>query len=439
MKILLVFFGAFSVLPFFFDNNWLLWNSYYFYVLQFSVLSIYLISKVKFVSFLFVPTLVMFFYLGLSFSLGSYLVPKGVGFLTDYYIEDVKKIDNYSTIVFFYLNVFNVLFYLSCLTLKRQIKFSSVLCFYPKNESFKLFFALVFLFIVSLKDFFFQFGMQVGIISYILLVCAKSSNVTKAFVYCYVLAIVLAFNHHNKREVMMGLMLILLAYSTINKERFNIFSARIFSYFGIFILLVSLVISASILRGYGNFEVASFWQAITYIPDYIKLPIFQDIIVDNFEISHTYPASILPVEYLLIDKINILAGVTLIKPMFLIIPREVWESKPDSIIAVFTNAHSPGLFDRGISIPISLPAELFLNFHIFSFLILFIVGYFFNRVFESFVFCTRSFFKKSLCLSITILFFILVRGSGFDLFVLTALSSALILLVFNVHRFRLRI
>lgn len=376
----------------------------------------------------------MFFFLGISFSLGAYLVPRGVGFLTDYYLDAIKSVGNYGLIVSFYMNIFNILFFFSI----RYIDFCKGIkdTFRVKNREvgiYKVMFAYILLLLVSQEDFFFQFGCQVGLVVYMLYSVVDNKGYVKYYIALVILLTMLASNYDNKREILIVLMSVVFLFSFKGRWRFDFFSKRMIGNFLILGVLFSLILAASILRGYGELEVNGVLSAIYFIPQYMKMDIFMDSVVDNFEISHTYPSSILPVEYIVDGKLDVLFGLTIIKPLFLLIPRSVWEEKPDSIIYIFTEAHSPGLFTNyGVSIPISLPGELFANFHITALLFFILVIYIFNNLFMLSICKHSGDVKKMVCMSASMLFFILVRGSGLDLYIMTLLCSIFSIFFFNI-------
>ncbi|WP_417585601.1 hypothetical protein [Nitrincola sp.] len=436
MSILLSIFITISFLALLASNSWMAENSYYFYATQFAVYSIFILYRLRYLSMVFAPSIVMFFFLGISFSLGSYFVPKEFGFLTAYYINELDEIKYHAFITFYYMNVFNILFFASCSLLdKQETIISHQRAIASSQNDIKLFIAFMLLFLVSLKDLFFQFGIQVGLITFILFSISERRRLVKLICSILILAIMLTFNHENKREIIVVLMLISFVYSMSKKTTFKLLSPKIFSYISILVVFFSLVLSASILRGYGKFEATSFIDALILIPDYMALDIFWDSLIDNFEISHTYPSSILPVDYVLSGKLSILAGTTIIKPLFLLIPREVWESKPESMIYIFTETHSPGLFTNlGVSIPISLPGELFSNFHVMALpvfiALVMLLNYCFLLIFNKQI----NSLKRMLCCSASILFFILVRGSGLDLYIMTLLCALAAIFLLSINK-----
>lgn len=426
MYILILFFTLSSFPVLLLDNEYLKFNSWIFYSFQFFVYSFYILNKIKYITFFFLPSSVSFFFLGLSFSIGSYYVPLNYGFLNEFYLFQYSNVKNFPVIVFFYMNLFNVLFLVLCNSLSKQKQFSGILFFYNSNKfALRAFLLVLLLIFCSIHETFFKFGAQVVIVSYLCFLLMKKNTFIKIFVYFLLILIILAFNHESKREILIILFILVFFISSELKLKFEFYSFKMFSYFFLIFLVFLLIIAASILRGYGNFEIEFFWQAIFFIPEYFKLDSITHILLDNFEISHTYPASILAVEYVLSGNIDLYYGLTVIKPIFLVVPRELWESKPDSIIAIFTDSHLSGLFDTGLSLPVSLPGELFINFSALSLFCMYLILFLADRLFFFSINKNTFSFKVVLSICSFITFFMLVRGSGFDLYILTILTSAI--------------
>lgn len=403
------------------DNMWLMWNATLLYSAQFLIYSLILLKKIKYFHSLFLPSNMLFFYLGLSFSIGSAVVPHNIGFLTVDFIESYRSINNFPFITFFWVNVFNLVFFISYQYLDKNEDVSFSLLNISKQRILFTFSLLLLLFFVSIFDVFFKFGFQLAIIALLVTRVFSFNFRLKVFFVLSIVLIILAFNSHNKREVLMAMMLIMLIFSVFYRYKFDIFSLKSIYYFLGVSLVFVMVIAASIIRGYGSFVLDSPLHAFLMIPDYFMLESFSHIIVDNFEFSHTFPAAVLSMEYALSANIDLQAGLTLIKPLFIIIPREVWSLKPDSYISIFTFYQAPHVHNLGGSFPVALPSELFANFHVFSIFIFGLIVYFFNLIFHRLVIAKRMEFTFISFAGLISLFFMLVRGSGFDLYFIHSL------------------
>ncbi len=433
MRFLIFLFIFMSIAILFCDNQYLRYNSWQFYSIQFLLCSFYVLRKIRYISFFFLPSSVCFFFLGISFSVGAYFVPLNYGFLNEFYKYQFENVNNFHVIHFFYVNVFNVIFLVLCSSLNKQDGFTGF-SFYSSDKYITLKLLLIFSLLISFSviETFLQFGAQVAIVTYLCFLAMHRRFIIRVIIYTSIMLTLLAFNHESKREILIILMLIVFFVSTEFKLKFNFFSFKMIYLVLLLTLIFGLIISASILRGYGNFEIEFFWQAIYYIPQYLKLDAITDILLDNFEISHTFPACILAVEYVLTGTIHLYYGLTVIKPIFLVVPRELWENKPDSIIEIFTNANLKDLFETGMSLPVSLPGELFINFSALSLFIFFLILLFGDKLFSSAIKSNDFNLKTVLSICLAITFFMLVRGSGFDLYILTGITSLLLAIILSL-------
>ena len=147
---------------------------------------------------------------------------------------------------------------------------------------------------------------------------------------------------------------------------------------------------------------------------YMTSEIFVDGITDNLELNYNYGVSITSVDHVLSSLIPYQYGASLIKVLFLPIPRDAVSFKPDSMMQLFTKVYKPEWWDHEGSMPVIFSSDMFMNFHFFGLLPYAIVWIFIDKAFllfhtthpRSFVFCSCAF------LFITILMF--ARGSGLE-------------------------
>lgn len=427
-----------SIVVLFIDNDWLLYNSYYFYTFQFLSFFFIILSNVKYAFQFLMPSIVMLFYLSFSFALGSKFVPLGYGFLTIDFIDSIKGMKSLKYSTFYWLNIFNILFLISLNGLNKQKKMEFMNGEKIKKNYISILILIILLLLVSNVKFFGTFGLQIGLII-VLCVCLKPfSRPIKIIFYILFLCIAVIFNHENKREILMIFMVSFFMFSYTERLFFKINISNFITYSLILLMFVGLILASSILRGYGSFEVESFVDALVHIPDYISADVFAYSIIDNFEISHTYPAAILPVEYIINGQLNVKYGSTLIKPLFLPFPREIITFKPDSVISIFTSFQAPEVFAVGGSFPVAFPSEVFVNFHLVSFFVFTVIVLLFNNVYLSLFKYRITGFRFKAYLSFVVLLFILIRGGGSDLLLISYLSSLIVVIISSLNISKLR-
>jgi hypothetical protein len=430
---LLYFNFIISLFSLFIENQWLISNSFFLFVIQFIIYAVYILYKVKFVIFFLSPSIVMLLYLSFSFSLGSYFVPREIGFLTVDFIQSILTMKHTNLVVFYWLNVFNILFLVSFKTLEKQNEWETEEPGGSSAQSLVIGFSTVFIFVlVSLVDSFATFGFQLALV---VSICIIFSNFKKSFqtpLYLFVLLIFVANNYENKREVLMALIAMVMCFSYFNRLKFTL-SIKSFVLSTILISsFVTTILASSILRGYGGMPVSNLFEAVKSVPNYITSERFTDSLVDNFEISHTYPAAVLPVEYIIEGRMDILAGESLIKPFFLLIPRKVYTAKPQSVLTLFTIEQAPGVYAVGGSFPVAFPAELFVNFSFLGLLALCLFTKLFDYIFLLIFRCNRSGLQFKLTVCFTSLLFILIRGGGADLMMISLVSASIICMLTSI-------
>ena len=143
-------------------------------------------------------------------------------------------------------------------------------------------------------------------------------------------------------------------------------------------LAVFYILTASITRGYGNFGVDSFSEAIDYVPMYAQSETFNVVVGNNFETPYHYASSVIACDYILEDKMPLLLGSSFLKVLFIPIPRSVFNYKPQSMVDAFTWAYDPEFRSMGGSFPVSVYSEFLANFHFLGIFFLIFFLYFFR-------------------------------------------------------------
>ncbi|MEX2336396.1 MAG: hypothetical protein WD555_03900, partial [Fulvivirga sp.] len=204
------------------------------------------------------------------------------------------------------------------------------------------------------------------------------------------------------------------------------------------VIFVVLIIWASILRGYGNFDYSSPFHALCFIDDYIFSSYFLDAFVANLEINYVYGNTSNAINYVYTGAVDFLYGETFLKIFWLPIPRTIDPYKPSSIIEIYTSFFDPVFRARGGSYPIGIYAEIFWNFGYFFPIVVFSIFYFFNFIYFKLLYLhKRGMFGFSyfsfLFLYITLFQFI--RGSGIELWLLYYIISIPLLFVISKIKF----
>jgi hypothetical protein len=182
--------------------------------------------------------------------------------------------------------------------------------------------------------------------------------------------------------------------------------------------LITLVIAMSMVRGVGEFGVSTLYSALERIPDYLMMEQRLAVFLHNFEVAptlfHTYDA----IRYVS-ETGDFLYGKTILKFLFLAVPREIFESKPDSVVHLYTSALYPNFRTVGGSWVPNILAEGYWNFGyagglIYLVILIAILDRVYIKQFHRLL--LPNALDGVLFLSCYLYLIFLFRGSGLDLF-----------------------
>ncbi|MEO6995214.1 MAG: hypothetical protein ABI273_16530 [Lacunisphaera sp.] len=424
--------GATVFLP----NEYLAWNSYLLYGIQACLLLPAVLLKTRYLKDLFLPTSFVLAYQLVSLTLGGYLVPRGFGHYKGYQ-DVVLASTGYNLIVPFLLLTNLALFILSCRTL-RILAVPQDLCLRhsgePKgparlaNFSLSIVVLIGFLF-VTLADLYSLFSFQLALLIILFSVLSKHRVWYRYFLYLFFLGFLVQFDNENKREIIITLFLILFLEFFYGRNRLVLNLRSIFVYAFATAIFFTLILTSSIMRGYGTLGATSVTEAIESVPAYVGSADFVDGITDNLELNYSYGAAIVSMNMVLTGEIKYQKGLTLVKVLFLPISREWFPAKPKGMMQLFTEAYVPEAWEDGGSLPVFFSSEMFVNFHYFGLVVYLFIMWLLNRFFIGFhnsppqtlLYYTNLFFL------ITV--FPFVRGSGLEQYVLYYLCALPVLIL----------
>jgi hypothetical protein len=423
--------GVAAVLP----NDFLMWHSYVLYGFQFATMVPFLLKRAVFLERLFMPTIFVLAYYLVNLSFGSYLVPRGYGWEKQF-TATALAIRDYNLIVPFLMGANLLLFVLSAATLRklatvpvepavriRETFSASVLgwlrgaiylCAFVAVSIFEVYSAFTFQLVIAilhltdphLRGKWFRFGWYA--------------------VYLLVLA---AFSFENKREIAMVLFLVVFLETYYSRTRLRFAPSSVLLYCTIGASFFALVLAASILRGYGNFEVSGVLEALWYIPGYLTSDLFIDGITDNLELNYNYGVTVTSIDHGIRSLIDYQYGATLLKVFYLPVPRDALAYKPESMMAIFTQVYAPEWWSVEGSMPVMFAADMFLNFHVLGLVPFALVWMAINKLFVVFHTAKPRSFITCSCLFLFITVLMFARGSGIEHWLLYYLIGAPVFLV----------
>lgn len=374
------------------------------------------------------PSFIAVSYVNINFALGSFAFEKGLVY--DFLLTPYTNWTKYH-LVMGYFNLVNLFIIFSYFAAKRiPIKTAKLLVFDFNRLSTGVIITMGVAVIAffSFVEFRLDFLGGNGTFSIIpktigaLIVIAGLSRYKNAKIriwgYFLVFLFFASISWENKRDAVFLLLPIILIEA--RNIKFSLSLKKLLMLSGLIATVLYLIMVMSIYRGYGNFKPNSFIDAASYVDDYIRSPEFMPGFMNNLEVSYTYYHSNNAVETILKEPDRITFGMTLIKPLFIAIPRFIVPQKPKSIIHHYTVSVSEEYRRKGGSWPVSIQSEMFWNFHFLGILIVILAFLPLNALYKLTWALVNN---REIVNYIPLLFLyqtslVLFRGSGFDMFAL---------------------
>lgn len=436
---ILIIFLCFHKGDHFMDNMWIYYTIHY--VNIFIYVFTFLRKNNRGLTLFFSPILFAFLYLGLSFTLGSFVIPLNLGFNSEVY-DNFIIIDklNIYTIYFFIADVILLLVWKRT-TIKglAQIPNSSERSWMEFNPvTFIVFFTLfvVVSFVKPLEFILlgFTYPIKLILIICLILISIQLPKKAKYSVYVLILFFVFIFHYHSKREIILVVLIFFFLESLYNNIKVKLNFKSFFIALIILFATIYLILAASIMRGYGSYKLKSPYHSFLMVPDYVQMPRFKHGIVDNFEINTVLGNTMICMDLVDKERIPLQYGGTYLKTFLSPIPRSIWPNKPLGMILKYTYTLNPRHKKIGQSLPVVHYAEGFANFYWLGIIIVVVILYLVERFYWYII--TRKVMsilngKLVFAIYLNCIVFQYIRGSGFDLFSLYALAPLPLILIIN--------
>jgi len=392
--------------------------------------------------FLFSPSFIAVSYINLNFLLGSFVFQSRLVF-NDF--NSTYSSWNHANLVMTYFNLANfaivlsyflapkISFFFNLKSLGDLRKFSSGVIYFTGSCIIIIFTIFEFnLDIIGGDGSFSEVPKTLGAILIIVNIFRNPSIKKRIILYFILLLCFSIMSWEDKRDAIFLLLPMLILESTKFKLKINL--KKILLILCSVGLVFYLIIVMSIIRGYGQYKVDGFLEANNHVLDYVKGDNFIPSFMNNLEISYTYLHSNNAVEKIIEYPELKTYGGTIIKPLFILIPRNIMPNKPQSIIHHYTNEFSQEYREKGGSWPVSFQSEMFWNFSFFGVFIGAIFFYIFNILYKYTIKLTNV---NNIINYIPLLYFyeallILFRGSGLDMFFVFILISTIIFITLKV-------
>jgi hypothetical protein len=223
------------------------------------------------------------------------------------------------------------------------------------------------------------------------------------------------FSIEDKREAIF--LIFPAAYLELSRKKIKLTPKVIIWIFIIIIFLMALILIMSVARGYGGFGTfRTLLDAIPFVIEYATSDVFIAGLFANIEVNYFFIHALNAIEIIVNDPQHISLGLTIVKPLFVFLPRSIAEWKPESIIGLYTSVYDPAIRAIGGSWPISVISEFFWNFYFFAPIFTLLFSLFLLK-FQ--ILINKSIQKNNNYILAFLLFsymnlITLARGSGFD-------------------------
>jgi hypothetical protein len=257
----------------------------------------------------------------------------------------------------------------------------------------------------------------------------------KIGIYLFCIILFISKFYGSKREIFFVLITIGIIESSKTIKPFKLNLKKCIIIFLALSCILLIVLISSILRGYGGFGDINIFEALFYVDDYLQNPKIISYLLNNLEISYGYFHTMNVFELIETSKISYTYGETLIKPLFIAFPREVFKFKPDSMVSIYTTAFDPSFRKAGGSFPVNFVSEVFLNLWYFGLVFLLFLFKYLNRVY---MFVLNGLIENRVSLKLLIGIFTtatiiqFVRGAGIELWLIYMIFGSLFAILYQL-------
>lgn len=405
---------------------------YWWYAVQLiATLLFYYKSKARFLVYL-SPSFLSFIYISLSATFGHFVTCNSIG-LADIYLTTLRNIHRLNLCVGVLLTSNFIMVLASFPMLRRSKHMDLTVQPLRKTGSINNYKIIILLGIICALAIVkvkvsdsnasmaaYIFPIQLGFTMLLLLNLKYLTLKPRFVVYGFLLLLFAIGSYDSKRQIFFILITLIFYEACINGFSFKHIKINfkiVFLTVLLGVVFLYIILISSILRGYGDYQVHGFWQANGFIFKYIGEDYFTSALVSNLELNSSYVNTINPINYVISGQQPLLYGSTLAKGLFVFIPSSIVQ-KPRSIVDIYTSIYSPNFRMHGGSLPVTIPAELFWNFHVFSFPILAFMYLIFNKYYLVLV---NGLIKNRTTIGFIMMFYLyaslmqIARGSGLDL------------------------
>ena len=258
---------------------------------------------------------------------------------------------------------------------------------------------------------------------YVLYVAALPQRTTRILLYLIVLMPLALMFAHDKRDAIFPVLPIVFLELIIG-GKLQVNWKHLIMVLILIPVLAGLILTTTLLRTPEAFNIRSIIDVFAAMLEYLGSDDFLGYYFLNLELTYTYFHTMNAINYAFTDQMPALLGATYVKPLFILISRELVEWKPHSAIHYYTLYYDPEYRWAGGSWAVSMIAEAALNFRMFGVVACALVLRALDGIFDRFVLFRT---KKNVLFAVAALYFFVsfmnyARGSGLSMSIVLFLA-----------------
>ena len=251
---------------------------------------------------------------------------------------------------------------------------------------------------------------------YVLYVAALPHRTTRILLYLIVLVPLVFMFAHDKRDAIF-LILPIFFLEFIISGKLKVHLKHVIAVLMLIPVVAVLILCATVMRTPEVFDIKSIFDIYSAVLEYLSFDDFLGYYFLNLELTYTYFHTINALNYAFTDQIPAFLGTTYVKPLFILVPRELVEWKPHSAVHHYTLFYNPEYRWAGGSFAVSMIGEAALNFRMFGAVVCALILRVFDGIFARFVLIRTT---KNVLFAVAALYFFVsfmnyARGSGLSL------------------------
>lgn len=399
----------------------------------------------RYIFYIFSPLILLILYIDISMFVGGWAFSSGY-IQHEFFLSRYSEWKNMDTVTSIFIMMNAIIYYIDS---KYRLTHQLFICSSKKVKKVTWLYVLFGFFVAVIFFFLFvdfslfgasnspnQIFLITGFFIITVFLVSRKNRIPvfiRVVMYLIMLYLLMSISIYSKRDAIFAILPVIFLECYVQRYQYNIRS--MLSMLLIILFVLTSIIYMSIVRGYGGggVEIGGVFANAALISEYLRSEVFLKHFMVNMEFSHFYFNGYNSIETILSNPSLLAFGSTIIKPLFIFIPRDLASFKPDSMINTYTREVHPVYSETGESWPINILSEFFWNFHFFSFIFIAIYAIVVIRLYYKYlhIFNHASGGMIAFGMVVYMSHIMLIRGSGFDLFTIYCIFSLFTIISIN--------